>query len=196
MEWIRISRNKLKIMLTAEDTKRYELRPDSASLESAGTRKAFRAILSDAGKELGFDAADERVYIQLFPSREGGCELFVTKEAESAKEAPTPRPKAEKAPEEHTRHLAFSFPELSPLLLVCRRLTERRYQGESRALRDDEGRYWLLLSDTGNPLLARHEYRFILEYGQMEHGENARLLLLEHGTPLCGEKAVEQLGQL
>ena len=199
MEWIRISRNKLKIMLTAEDARRYDLRPRDASLESALTRRAFRAILNDAGKETGFDAADERVYIQLFPSREGGCELFVTREKEgedSPVSPPCPQSEKKAPPKEERRHLAFCFPSFPTLLSACRRLREGGYRGESTAHKEDAGRYWLLLSDKGNPLSARKEYRFLLEYGEMEHAEHARMLLPEHSAPLCASNAVETLGTL
>lgn len=71
MEWIRISSNKLKIMLSAEDAQHYAL--DCATVDYADvvTRAAFREILTDVEEETGFDANEDKIYIQMFPSREG-----------------------------------------------------------------------------------------------------------------------------
>ena len=79
MEWIRISQNKLKIMLTAEDARHYELNCEEADYTDMVTRTAFREILTDVKREADFDASEDKVYIQMYPSKEGGCELFVTK---------------------------------------------------------------------------------------------------------------------
>jgi negative regulator of genetic competence, sporulation and motility len=79
MEWIRISQNKLKIMLTAEDARHYELNCEQADYTDILTRTAFREILTDVKREAEFDASEDKVYIQMYPSKEGGCELFVTK---------------------------------------------------------------------------------------------------------------------
>ena len=110
MEWIRISDNKLKIMLTAEDARRYALNCEAADYTELLTREAFREILSDVRVESGFDAADEKLYIQMYPSKGGGCELFVTKMGLSAEMTvsrtppATPRP-ARRAP--RIRRYAF-----------------------------------------------------------------------------------------
>ena len=72
MEWIRISKNKLKIMLSAEDARHYELDCKSADLGDLVTRSAFREILSDVKRQTDFDASEDKIYIQMYPSKEGG----------------------------------------------------------------------------------------------------------------------------
>lgn len=203
MEWIRINSNKLKIMLTAEDAARYALRPESANLADAVTRRAFREILSDTGEQIGFNAKDERVYIQMYPSIEGGCELFVTKMGIPIREegeinVPTAKKVMPKSASLHLeeRRLVFCFTCMQELIAVCRRLLHAHFHGESRVLVDDEHRFWLLISDSGNPLTAREEYGFVLEYGAFENRNTAELLLAEHGKEICNEHAVEQLGVL
>ena len=79
MEWIRISKNKLKIMLSAEDARHYELDCEAADLGELVTRTAFHEILSDVKMQTDFDASEDKIYIQMYPSKGGGCELFVTK---------------------------------------------------------------------------------------------------------------------
>jgi negative regulator of genetic competence, sporulation and motility len=200
MEWIRINTNKLKIMLTAEDAKRYALRVECAGYSDASTRRAFRNILTDIKKASGFDATEDRVYIQLYPSKEGGCELFITKTGlggGEVKEAIHKIPYGDVGEETASvRHATFSFEKTEHLLKVCRCLLERRFAGRSAAFAGDEGRLWLLLSWECPPYCRIEEYAFIGEYGKIEDTELATLLLAEHGKQICLEGAVETLGVL
>ena len=104
-------------------------------------------------------------------------------------------PNIERHPRQR-RSLAFCFVHMCDLIAVCRRLRALHYQGESRAWLDDAKRYWLLLLEEGDPLTAREDYLFVLEYGEIESRENAELLLSEHGKLLCDNRAVETLGDL
>ena len=54
------------------------------------TRSAFWRILDRAKKQTGFDAARDRVLIQVFPRKSGGCEMYVTKAAPSKQEERNP----------------------------------------------------------------------------------------------------------
>ena len=202
MEWIRINTNKLKIMLTAEDARHYALRFEKVDYADAITRRAFRSILTDIKKEAGFDATEDRVYIQLYPSREGGCELFITK---TGLLPPDENEHIHKTPfgdvgEEPTavmrRSAAFSFDAIDKMLAVCRRLSARHFAGESESWKDDEGRLWLFLTEEGDPQYLEEDYMFISEYGKIEHADAAALLLSEHGDIICTERAVESLGEL
>lgn len=198
MEWIRISTNKLKIMLTREDAERYALCPDTADYADALTRRAFKAILTDVKRETGFEAADDKLYIQMYPSREGGCELFITKMGIEISSTRAPSTyKIQKAPSDPPhRRLAFCFGDVGSLIAVCRRLTALHFAGESTAWLDDSHRYWLRLLEVGDPLFARADYAFVAEYGEIESPDTAETILEEHGKLLCDKRAVETLGKL
>ena len=79
MECIVISESKLKIMLNRLDMAHYELGNGELDCASASTRAAFRHIFEDAGVKAGFDTEGARLFVQLYASKEGGCEIFVTK---------------------------------------------------------------------------------------------------------------------
>ena len=131
MDLIRIDDNKLKIMLTPVDMQSYAL-DDTMDYTKDETRQAFRSIMSEVRSRTGFDAEGNRVYVQLYPSRSGGCEMFVTKldilcSADRAAEPPphtsqrsvplTPQPHALRSSSaEGGRSLAFSFTALENLL--------------------------------------------------------------------------------
>ena len=194
MEWIRISQNKIKVMLTAEDAAYYALSPIGDNQAGALAKKAFRAILSDVRDSADFDATEDKVYVQLYPSRTGGLELFITKmgvelERESSENAPTYQKCA-------TRELTLAFEDCRALIAVCRRLLQRGFIGESSAFLDDARRYWLLLRERGAPTKIREDYRFAVEYGKIDGSDSARILLAEHGRCICPTQAVEKLGVL
>lgn len=189
MDFIRIGSNKLKIMLTREDAARYALCPDTADHTEEKTRRAFRAILTDIKEKTDFDAAEDKVYIQIFPSREGGCELFVTKMGVPLSPKHAGGGKAERT-QRKKREVMLYFTDLAGLVAACKRLSSAKFKGESRVWLDDLHRYWLSLCEEGDPLTARHDYACLLEYGAMENRDNALLMLCEHGKELAPKNAV------
>lgn len=79
MELLRISDSKLKVMLTGADMRKYRLDAGKMDYESAETRRAFWTIFDEAKERTGFDTSCDKVLIQLYPAKDGGCEIFVTK---------------------------------------------------------------------------------------------------------------------
>ena len=201
MEWIRISQNKLKIMLSAEDARRYALDCETADYADMMTRDAFREILTEVRAETGFDATEDKIYIQMYPSKEGGCELFVTKigllltDTAEARHR-TPQGKSINSPPfARRREHALRFSRLEDLLSLCRRM-QGSFQGESEAWQDERGLWWLLLSDHGDPHTAREDFRFALEYGAGASAQESKLYLSEHGKRISAPNAVGTLGKL
>ena len=78
MEFLLIGESKLKIVLGEEEMEKYGL---SSSADSCGqsVRRAFWRVLDIAKSEVGFDPAGDKVIIQYYPIKSGGCEIFVTK---------------------------------------------------------------------------------------------------------------------
>lgn len=209
MELILINSSKLKIMLTGDEMKKYELDTDTIDYDTTATRKAFWSILDDARSETGFDAASDRVFIQLYPSKKGGCEMYVTKLGEIC--LPTTHLKAPQnasrgnlqiIPAERygggrERFGAYAFETLDAMLCVCRRLLSLNWSGESRAYRDYLGKFFLFLSDAHQGYYAPlDELSFISEYGTPENAERLRLYISEHATCICDSGAIRQLGVL
>ena len=198
MEWIRISENKLKIMLTAEDARHYELNCEQADYADVQTRTAFREILTDVGRETDFEAIEDKVYIQMYPSKEGGCELFVTKTGLLLNEQEPPKMQTGK--KEHTRSQrvrresiqAFRFQSFPLLLAACRRLQGLHSIRKSDALRDTRGTWWLLLfSYDESPKL-----RFLSTYAREVRADLAQIYLAEYGKTVFEKEAIARLAAL
>lgn len=78
MEFLLIGDSKLKILMNDDDMKLFKLegRTDTSS---AGFRRDFWQVLNLAKTEVGFDPEGDKVLIQFYPLKTGGCEIFVTK---------------------------------------------------------------------------------------------------------------------
>lgn len=168
MELIQIGEQALKVTLTREDMEYYAISFEALDYSNRETRNALHRILEEAKRTLGFEAPREKLYIQAFSDMHGGCELFVRRAGK----------------EECTEGVLCRFAGMRELLLVCGRLANCGYGGESTAYVDDGGRYYLqlhtaplFLSEMGVLVDVRAEY------------------LGEHAVLLC-ENAVQTLGAL
>ena len=215
MELIRIGDSKLKITLTSDDMTQYDLDCDTMDYDNTETRRAFWDILDHAKHITGFDAAGDRVFVQLYPSKKGGCEMYVTKlgmvcaekrEGERTR-APMSRPSHEVRPSvapcsrpqeggERDRMGAYRFEGLDSLLRVCRQLAARGSDAHSSAYRDERNCFFLLLRERANAFgVPCGEYSFIAEFGTPENAETVRLYISEHGAPICEGDAVATLSR-
>ena len=201
MELLMINESKLKIMMTKEDLGEFDLCADELDYCNTETKRMLWDLLNRAKHTVGFDTDGYRVLVQLYPSRTGGCELFVTKVAsvfcDDEDEELFPEERQSAAERESTKPLAFGFETLEGMLAVCRRLMATGYGKASRAYIDDNRRYYLFLEGVTQSLsLPADPYAFVLEYGASENAEAATEFLCEHGRVICAEGAVERLGVL
>lgn len=169
MELILISESKLKVMLTADDMRHYNLNCETMDQDTAPSRRAFWNILDEARAQTGFDPGGEKVFVQLYPSKTGGCEMFVTKIGGAKFESAQSSRRKKTAPP--CREHAYAFSSLSHLLLACRRL-RGTFTGTSKAFVDREKReYFLILSEEASVLAEYEAHKcksreipYILEY--------------------------------
>jgi negative regulator of genetic competence, sporulation and motility len=219
MELIRINDRKIKIMLTSSDMKNYALDPGALSCGNEETRQAFRNILHDAGVGGGFEVGADKIYVQYYPSREGGCEMFVTRLALVAGDAQAARDQSGAAtvaqlqalPIANVKHrvatpslFAYRFETLSLLLHACHLLeqmmTSLRHKPSSAAFRDDCGKFYLTLDLTPLSEGDGDELPYVAfvlgEFGTACPAKDLRAYIAEHATPLCRTRAVETLGAL
>ena len=234
MELILISNTKLKIMLDESDMIKYHIGSESDCAKGS-TRRAIRSLLECAREQIGFNTDGEEIFVQLYTSKKGGCELFITKcftetesgeicerikspllsdgtskehrskkpldlpealgEAmENTREKSAPRAAVSVPAERRSSRIAFSFDSLSHLCKVCRILKDGGITPESRAFADEDGRYYLLLVDTGTSAYSRLDrLTFIIEYGKRENPDCLVSYISEHGKVICDEMAIERL---
>ena len=187
METIKIGEKKLKIMLTEADLRRYDLSVP-VDVASVAGRERLRRILRDACGEFEFDPDSGRVFVQIYESTAGGCELFVTqREKLRGGESMTPRVSMPKMKSEHG---VYAFPDLDSLLAVCGRLA-RPGRADTSAYVGHGGGYYLLTYEPESRLDA-----ICGEYGGERCGDAAVAFLSEHCDCICRTDAVGVLGRL
>lgn len=160
MELIRISDTHLKVMLSAEDMATYKLNCDTIEQEKSPSRKAFWEILTQARHRTGFDTAGGRVFVQMYPEKSGGCELFVTVLETEA---------------------VYRFSSLTDLLQACKRMQAAHSVSVSRAFVDERKRYFYLATDRTVPYLT--------EYDAQPCGRLERDYIKEHCRCFCRDAA-------
>lgn len=191
MELIVISDAKLKVMLTAEELKKYELDAEGMDSESTEAKRVLRGILDEVKRRTGFDAGGERILVQLYPSRTGGCELFVTKLGRFARNG-EPARNATVAMYD-LRSCCFAFSSLDCLLRVCRQLLASGYALFSAAYAGEDGRYYLVLQEHLTRQGSPGRLAFVEEYGVRRRGGTELAYIKEHGICIADADAVARL---
>ena len=193
MELIKISDSKLKIMLSAEDMVHYAIASDALNYDNTETRRAVWQILDEAKHQTGFDAASDRVLIQAYPSRTGGCELYITKIAQNV-----PTAVSERRVSAEGKLRIYVFSSLGDLISLCRALSHASFGGQSAAYVADGACYYLVLREAsrggGTMPPAYHPAQ---EFGELVNGAPTKLAYIkEHADCLCEEEAVLRLSAL
>lgn len=135
MEHILISPGKLKLMLTKRDLDKYELDDVTLYGEDNFKRKAFRELLADVKRDVGFDAAEDKVLIQLYPSKDGGAEVYITRLGLRRFDL-----------NEKKTNSVYAFPSMSELISGCAKLRDAGKITKSSAW-DGDGHYYLITEE-------------------------------------------------
>ena len=209
MELIKITDQRLKIMLTPSDMTQFELDPTSIENCNAQTTHAFRSFWGTVRQRYGLDFDDSHLSVQYFPSRGGGCEMFISSmQNQYAGDDKDRRrrtaglgngilPITKPLSGNFLRESAYRFENLSNLLAACHRLKSIGYIGESAAYRDGTSVYYLLLKLLSpSPFTLPDEFAFLCEYGRPENASALRLYFREHGFIIRSPDAVDVLAEL
>ena len=183
MEIVRINEKKLKLTLDEEDVKRYGV--DVARLDYADTetRRVLWHLLDEAHVRTGFNAASDRVLIEAFPGRRGGCEIYVTLLCEAT---------AQKG----KRHVAYRFTQESHLRAAARLLLHNTRILSSELYRDPAGvpvLFLTLCAPEGSKEPPLSALSFLEEYGERRQGELYGCYVKEYGKQLISHDAIKKL---
>lgn len=196
MELLRINDRKLKVTLSSEDMTAYSLTCEKIDYDNTETRRAFWCILDEAKHKTGFDAASDKVYVQIFPSRGGGCEMYVTKMTDSPE---VPLPVTLKKEPLFFEKALFRFEKIEDMLSACACLIECGFTAPSTAYAASDGYYLSVGQEEAPPF---HERRrgataadLVAEFG-LRMDASAEGWLTEHAECICPEHAVERYASL
>lgn len=209
MEYVVINESKLKVILDSYELQNKNLDAQDLDYADPYAKKLFGDILCYAKDNFGFDTTGHRVLLQLYPSKDGGCELFITKLGKLQKDGECDEQNQdEKKKKEQSRQKkrknekAFRFERLPDLLKVCKRLYESECECSGSVFVDRDGVWFLLLSfddplyDDIYDVLPINDLSFIFEYGVPENPTALSMYLGEHAKQISSQSAIETLGRI
>ena len=196
MELIVINENSIKITLSPDEMSVYGLDDNDFHLSGIGTRKILDRILFDGLGSSGFSSsANDKLTIQLYSNRNGGCELFVTKiPIDEPRETCTASRKDDDnmgAP-----CLTYSFSDLENAISACKELKNRALECKSALYIGDDGKYYIRLSEINHEKNKSSPSLYLSEFGELENSEQVYLKMLERGRCLIPKLAIERLSEL
>ena len=197
MKMLLITEDELKVALTKGDLEGFGIKIEDIDYDNTETRRVFWSILDDAKRQTGFDAALSRIFIQIYPCSDGGCDMYVS------------RIGADKSGRSGRRHgvacavekpvsrgvetsRIYGFYRVEELLSACKALRGAGKLVRSSAyVLDGSETCYLLLEDNGVDVSAE-----VTEYGERCVGKYIFEYILEHCEPICLDTAVSTLGRL
>ena len=184
-------------MLTASDLSGFGISAKDLDYTAPKTKQMLREILSRAETELEFVCSEHRTLFQVYTSKKGDCEIFITRLDTAENDGSVHYRSLYDKSEEMPSRGIFGFDQLEWMLSVCRRLYGMGYSGKSSAYIGDDRRFYLLLDSLYSPEYSPvDEYSFICEYGESENLLATTEYLFEHGKEICNDNAVETLSVL
>jgi negative regulator of genetic competence, sporulation and motility len=147
MDVLKITDSKLKIMLSADDMKKYRLSQATVDYNDPKTRKSFFEILNHVKQSHGFNVERDKVLIQFYPSKDGGSELFVTKLGTIAASSERALSKSSGVAMLDPRSSLYSFESLDDLIRTAKILKAADIHKSSDVYLGDDGEFYLELCE-------------------------------------------------
>lgn len=204
MELIIINENKLKIIMTVQDMKDYGLDEDEFYCSVNDTRKIIERIIHTSKAKTGFEnmSKKEKLLLQLYPEKDGGCELFVTRigldygedtvmDNEGNKGYIIPRKNTENT---YTKNLAYSFNNLKSIITACKELKSMSFVGKSTLYKGNDKKYYLFIDEESKKNSSLSD--LLSEFGEPEYAPEISVIMLEYGIPVIQSNAIERLSEL
>lgn len=193
MEILRIGKHAIKISLNNDETQEYKIL-NSDDIDSEEIRESFARLLSKVKETVDFSYAGRKIFTEIFPSKDGGCEIYVSCISVEAENA-VYKDKGDQSDNKKPRLMIsiFDFENMENLLLVCYRLREINYKSRSSVYYDEyKKRYFLMLEDI---YIKDLKYAFLLEYAKYIKGTVASYIK-EHCKCILKKDGVKILSAL
>ena len=194
MELIVISDTRMKITLSKEDMSSYNIEASTLDTQNTRVRRILCGILEEAGKRAGVQGSSERAFVRVFPSLDGGCEMYVTRFSElsdtdlSEEESCENMSNNKNTPKSRR---VFCFSRMREVLRACRALNMRGYGERSDLyISKESGALYLTLFEGDTDLSV------MLEYAEPVFFGGVLLYISEHCAPIAEGSAVEVMSAL
>ena len=194
MELIVISDTRMKIMLTSADLTEYELDVNALDCMNGPIKEKLNLILEEAKAAAGIEKHMDRSLVQVFPSKDGGCEMYVTQysslfdQEEGASDVDIQQ--KQNTPNKRT---VYRFEDISTLLSACRALKHKGITPTSDAyMTCGRDAFYLIVKEPRRRELTG----VLLEYSAPVFFGGIIPYITEHCMPICEKNAIEVLSGL
>ncbi len=205
MDLILISEEKLKIILTYQDMIELNIDIESLDYSNVSTKKAFWEILDKAKESAGFDADKSKLYVQVFPCSDGGCEMFVTKYNSSNNFIDSERKYTYKTVSKKSTTSKFIVSNYDSFSKLCKRLYKEKNYLKADLYKTEQEEYILTL-EVSEILPSYHQSRqqkayqypeYLSEYGKLlKLTETIKTQIAEYCALIIKDNAIEMLASL
>lgn len=167
MEILKISDNKLKVMLTEADMKKYSLKACELDYNDSVNRRKFWGILDDIKSLCGFNVEGDKVLIQFYPSKDGGCEMFITKLGVLSRAAEKNISRSDRLTMLSSLRVLYKFYSLENLAAACGLLNDEDCPSSSDLFFGEGGELYLEITERGSASSAGlSSYERLLEFSE------------------------------
>jgi hypothetical protein len=186
VEFLLVGDSKLKIIMTECEVHDFGL---EGEYSSPGCRRAFWRVLALAEEEVGFRTDGDKLLIQFYPLKAGGCEVFVTKLGLLSKDSARMVTDSERVTTLAHKRSYYAFDSLDGARALARSLKEPYPRAD------------LYLTDGAVCYLAVEEYTkggesvefpVILEFSRPLTAD-LEYYITEHLSPVCQGDGIEYL---
>ena len=196
-----INSKNIKISISREELYENGLDAESLDYTKTRTKRFIWELLDIAYIKTGFNAGNGRLFVRVFPSADGGCELFITKNADfSEKDGKSDTCIAQT--ENENEDLACVTDDADKLYMLCGRLKTAGFCGDS-SLYSGTGDSFILVFNSQRKLPSyinkkfcgeKKDYFFAADYGKMfTVTPEMKAYICEHCHLVCAECAVEKI---
>ena len=77
MEIVEIAKDRLKVVLDSDELREFAIDLAGMEYDNEQTERMLEGVLAVVGAKTDFASKKGKTYVQLYPSRDGGCELFL-----------------------------------------------------------------------------------------------------------------------
>lgn len=188
MEILRIGKYAIKISLSNKEAKEYKL-TDAEEYNDSEIKEAFSKLLDNAKSLTDFSYAGRKIFTEIYPSKDGGCEVFVSTVSTEKRQ----NQGQDKQKNNYLHTAIYEFKSLNTILKACFRLEEIKFKGKSSVYYDfDANHYFLILENIFSKEL---KFAFLLEYAKSIKA-SAILYVIEHYQCIVKGNAVKALASL
>jgi negative regulator of genetic competence, sporulation and motility len=182
MEYLIISENKLKIMLSAEEVGAYAIESEVADYKDPEVRRAFWRILDRARDECGFKVTGEKLLIQYYPSK-SGAEIFVTKLGKISTGVERSLCGSDSIAMLASKNMIYRFDSVDSLNRLCKEILRTSEEVRGDVYFSEDGCYYLFFEERGD-YFSLSPFSVISEFGE-EIPQNISSYIKEHSKPIA-----------